>query len=220
MGSMRRIKMFKRAVKILAAVNIAVCMSLFLIPNAHADSSINCSDGTIVTTNGMTQAQIQNACVNHSGGVSAADLTCSGNDISPCKDRCDAAIAAGKATAAGEGYVWHIAAPDGSTPGYCQALTTANAGGSSCATDSNGTAINGASCISSDIQKILNFAIAGVGIIVVIMILIGGVQYAVSRDNPQAVQAAKTKITNAVIAMICFIFIYAFLQWVVPGGIF
>lgn len=59
-----------------------------------------------------------------------------------------------------------------------------------------------------------------VGIIVTIMIVVGGIQYSASRDNPQATAAAKARITNAVIALIFFLFTFAFLQWVVPGGAF
>jgi hypothetical protein len=59
-----------------------------------------------------------------------------------------------------------------------------------------------------------------VGIVVVTMIAVGGVQYSASRDNPQATQEAKTRIRNAVLALIMYLFVFAFLQWLVPGGIF
>ena len=75
-------------------------------------------------------------------------------------------------------------------------------------------------CITNDIQLALNILTAGVTIIIVIIIIIAGIQYMTSRDNPQAIQAAKAKIINAVIALIAFVFIYAFLQYIVPGGIF
>ena len=75
-------------------------------------------------------------------------------------------------------------------------------------------------CISKDIQIAANVLAIGVSLVITIMIVIAGLQYMTSRDNPQAIQAAKTKIINAVIALIAFVFIYAFLQWVVPGGIF
>jgi hypothetical protein len=75
-------------------------------------------------------------------------------------------------------------------------------------------------CITADIQIGLNVLTIGVGVIITIMIIIGGLQYMLARDNPQAVQAAKAKIINAIVAMISFMFVYAFLQWIVPGGIF
>ena len=59
-----------------------------------------------------------------------------------------------------------------------------------------------------------------VGVVVVMMIIIGGIQYASAGDYPQKITAAKGKITNALLALFTFIFMFAFLQWVVPGGIF
>lgn len=71
-----------------------------------------------------------------------------------------------------------------------------------------------------DIQTIVNILSAGVGIIVVIMIMIGGVQYSIAGDNPTALTAAKKKITDALIALFFFAFSFAFIQWLIPGGIF
>lgn len=59
-----------------------------------------------------------------------------------------------------------------------------------------------------------------VGIVIVIMIAIGGVQYAASKDDPSQVTGAKSKIQNAVMALIFYIFALAFLQWLIPGGVF
>ncbi len=65
----------------------------------------------------------------------------------------------------------------------------------------------------------INALSALVGLAVVIMIIVGGIEYAAAADNPQKVSAAKSKIINALLALLMFIFMYAFLQWVVPGGI-
>jgi len=61
---------------------------------------------------------------------------------------------------------------------------------------------------------------AAAGIVIVIMIVAGGIQYSASRDNPQAVAAARGKIINAVMALVFFVFAFAFLQWLIPGGLF
>lgn len=58
-----------------------------------------------------------------------------------------------------------------------------------------------------------------VGVVIVIMIAVGGIQYTMSRDDPSAVSAAKNKIRNAVFALVIYIFGFAFLQWLIPGGI-
>ncbi len=67
--------------------------------------------------------------------------------------------------------------------------------------------------------EFINILTAIVGIVIVAMIIVGGVQYSAAGDNPQAVQAAKGKITNALLALVVFIFTSAFLQWIVPGGV-
>lgn len=69
------------------------------------------------------------------------------------------------------------------------------------------------------LNPIINGLAILVGIVVVISMVIGGIQYITSADQPQAATAARHRIMNAVFALICFIFLYAFLQWVVPGGL-
>lgn len=66
----------------------------------------------------------------------------------------------------------------------------------------------------------MNFLSIGVGVVVTIMIIVGGIQYASAGQNPQAVQAAKGKITNAIIALVAYFFLYAFIQYLIPGGAF
>jgi hypothetical protein len=74
--------------------------------------------------------------------------------------------------------------------------------------------------ITQKVQFVINLLAAGIGIIVTAMIVIGAIQYSASGGDPQVVAAAKKKITNAVLALIAFMFMYSFLQWLVPGGIF
>jgi hypothetical protein len=59
-----------------------------------------------------------------------------------------------------------------------------------------------------------------VGIVAVISIIMGGVQYASSADDPSAVSKAKTRIFNTVIGLVAYIFLFAFFEYLVPGGIF
>ena len=59
-----------------------------------------------------------------------------------------------------------------------------------------------------------------VGMVLVITIVVAGIQWTTAGDNPQQISAARNRIVNAVIALLVFVFMYAFLQWVVPGGIF
>lgn len=70
------------------------------------------------------------------------------------------------------------------------------------------------------IVPIVKFLSIGFGLIVTIMIVVGGIQYSAAGDNPQAVEAAKKRIRNAIFALILFILMGAILQFLVPGGIF
>lgn len=74
--------------------------------------------------------------------------------------------------------------------------------------------------IVDDIQKVVNFLSAGVGIMVITFLIVGGIQYMAAGDNPTAVGEAKKRIFNALIALVVFIFTTAFLQWLIPGGVF
>jgi hypothetical protein len=76
------------------------------------------------------------------------------------------------------------------------------------------------SAFADDINGIANFLAVGVGVIVTIMIVVGGIQYAASGGDPQAVASAKKKIYNALLALLAFALVYAFLQFIVPGGTF
>lgn len=58
-----------------------------------------------------------------------------------------------------------------------------------------------------------------VGIVVVMMLVIGGIRYASAGSNPQAVTSAKKHISNALFALVLYLFMFAFLQWIIPGGI-
>jgi len=70
------------------------------------------------------------------------------------------------------------------------------------------------------ILDIINVMAGLVGVIVVLMVVIGGIQYSTAGSDPQKVAGAKKRISNAVIALVAFIFMWAFLQWIVPGGVF
>lgn len=74
--------------------------------------------------------------------------------------------------------------------------------------------------LSSYVVPAINALSGAVGIVVVIMIIWGGIQYTSARDNPQQAAAAKEHIRNAIFALVIYIFIVAFINWIVPGGVF
>jgi heme/copper-type cytochrome/quinol oxidase subunit 2 len=73
--------------------------------------------------------------------------------------------------------------------------------------------------IVRDINVLVNVLIAGVGVVIVIMLVWSGIRYTTAGDDPQKVASAKGHIFNAIVALVAFIFLFAVLQWLVPGGI-
>jgi hypothetical protein len=73
--------------------------------------------------------------------------------------------------------------------------------------------------IVKDLNDIVDFLSAGVGIVVIATIIVGGIQYSLAGDNATATGAAKQRITNGLIALATFIFAFALLQWLIPGGL-
>lgn len=68
--------------------------------------------------------------------------------------------------------------------------------------------------------SIIRFLSAGVGIVVVASVIWAGIQYSSSQGNPEQTQQAKLRIQNAVIALVIYLFTFALIQYLVPGGLF
>lgn len=74
--------------------------------------------------------------------------------------------------------------------------------------------------IVKDLNTIVNFLAGLVAIVVIGVIIFGGIQYISAGDNATQITAAKQRVMNGIIALLIFIFTYAFLQWLIPGGVF
>lgn len=86
--------------------------------------------------------------------------------------------------------------------------------------DCRADTLNASNCgIVAQLNIFINILAAVVGIVIVVMIVWGGIQYTMSRDNPQQTAAAKEHIKNAILALVVYIFSIALLNWLVPGGI-
>jgi len=70
------------------------------------------------------------------------------------------------------------------------------------------------------VNPFINFLAALVGVAVVISIVYGGIQYGSSAGDPQKITAAKTRIRNALIALVTFMFLFSLLKFLLPGGLF
>lgn len=83
--------------------------------------------------------------------------------------------------------------------------------------------------VTKDIEKtglwdLLNQAVnilsAGVGVLAVGGIVYGSIRYASSGGNAEQTKKAKDIIFNVVLGLIGYGFMYAFLNWLIPGGLF
>ncbi|HUY53105.1 MAG TPA: hypothetical protein VMV24_00825 [Candidatus Dormibacteraeota bacterium] len=93
--------------------------------------------------------------------------------------------------------------------------------GSAATPDPNGcNSNNGSNClITGYINPLIKFLNVAVSLVVVISVVMGGVQYSTSRDNPEAVKAARKRILNALLGFAAYFLLYAFLNFIIPGGI-
>lgn len=65
---------------------------------------------------------------------------------------------------------------------------------------------------------IIHFLSDGVGIVIIGSIIYGGIQYSVSRGDPQATAQAVHRIQSTMIALLLFIFGYAIINYMLPAG--
>lgn len=76
------------------------------------------------------------------------------------------------------------------------------------------------SCEAFDtLNAILNFMATLVLPLVSIMIIVGGIQYSMAGNNPEALKNARARIFKAIAALIIFIAMWSFLKWLIPGGL-
>lgn len=80
--------------------------------------------------------------------------------------------------------------------------------------------LDGGNCeVMNIIVTITNALSAMAAIVIVAMIIVGGIQYSSAGVDASKIQAAKSKITNALIALLLLIFGFSLVQWLVPGGL-
>ncbi len=88
-----------------------------------------------------------------------------------------------------------------------------------CKVDS-GQQLNEDNCGIIKIVVTITNALSAIAAVVIIAVIVwGGVQYSAAGADSSKVQAAKSKITNALLALLLLIFGYSLLQWLVPGGV-
>ncbi len=78
----------------------------------------------------------------------------------------------------------------------------------------------GCDFINKYINPAINLFSISFGLIAVISIILAGIQYSSSGGDPQKVTQAKQRISKTIFAIVAYFFLYALLQFIVPGGIF
>jgi hypothetical protein len=69
------------------------------------------------------------------------------------------------------------------------------------------------------LRLVLQFLSGGIGLIIVLMLTIAGIQYIVSTGDPVQVKNAKNRIVNALTALVLFLLGFAIISFIVPGGV-
>lgn len=74
--------------------------------------------------------------------------------------------------------------------------------------------------IWSILMMVINILTAGIGIVAVGSIVYGAILYSSASGNAEQVKRARTIIINVVVGLVAYALTYAFLQWLIPGGVF
>jgi len=93
--------------------------------------------------------------------------------------------------------------------------------------DSTGKVVH--TCVANDaasggaivvyLKAFLQYLSGLVGLVIVLMIVISGIQYITAYGDPGRIKGAKTRLTNALIGLFLFIGAFAILSFIIPGGI-
>jgi hypothetical protein len=90
----------------------------------------------------------------------------------------------------------------------------------SCCPKSAGANANSMQCLFAKyVNPVVNLLAVGVGVIVVASVIAGGIQISSSAGDSGKYAKGRERIINSLLALAGFIFLYAFLQWIIPGGI-
>ena len=219
----KHIKLILLGLPLLTGTLLVLSPSLASAANFDCDQTtcqLTCNDGTqtnVVTTNlgaGTNQGDAYSTSL--TGGKTATEF-CSKHGGIKSILRTD-----GKSVA-------HSGGNAASTSAYpqCQTQNGKNYCSHQCGSGSDAvmTSINiGCKGVGNPIIDmtfaVIRFLSYGVGLVIIASVIFAGIQYTVSRDEPQAVAAAEARIKSSVIALIIFIFAYAILNYVIPAGFF
>jgi heme exporter protein D len=78
----------------------------------------------------------------------------------------------------------------------------------------------GACGIQELVIVFFNWLAVGVGIIVIVFVVVGAIQYITAAGNQEQAKKAIERIRNAVLALGLYLVMWAFINYFVPGGVF
>lgn len=84
----------------------------------------------------------------------------------------------------------------------------------------NCNASPGTNPIFALIQRVITFAAAAFGLVLVLMIVIAGLEYVISGGNPDKAKGAKKRIEQAATGFVMFVIMWGVLQIILPDGVF
>jgi hypothetical protein len=105
-------------------------------------------------------------------------------------------------------------------PAYATPNLRPDAGNSTSNSSSTTCAPSDALCAQCQGKTVKITDNSGKSLIVMVSLIMGGIQYSTSEGDPQKVSKAKHRLTMTVISLVAYFFLFAMLQWLVPGGIF
>jgi len=70
------------------------------------------------------------------------------------------------------------------------------------------------------IQRVITFATAAFGLVLVLMIVIAGLEYVISGGNPDKAKGAKKRLEQAATGFVLFVLMWGVLQVILPDGVF
>lgn len=104
------------------------------------------------------------------------------------------------------------------TPAFAATCAGVNTAIISCTQTNNGDPKD--SGVWGVLMLAINIMTAGVGILAVGAIAYGAILYSTSEGSAEQTKKAITIITNVVIGLLCFLLMSAFLNFLIPGGVF
>ncbi len=107
---------------------------------------------------------------------------------------------------------------DPQTSGTCPSCTGSDLCKSVADPASTGCTQNSCNLVKAYLTPAINLLSVLLALIAVISLIMAGIQYTASAGDPQKVSAAKARIRNTIIAIVAYIFLYAFIQFIIPGG--